>query len=203
MKSVVLQFATMHNLDIDEVFCVGLHGSKLPVLLAEGAIRHYDDSPDIEHELQGSDIELVKVPRTPEVSLDQLDLWLARIDEDLLSLPGELKQQFHKVYEDWEEYGNEENWLNAFYEADISSWQLKEIPLPTDGFNFKATSPEEAAIWMKANDYDFDYDHHAAGPIIVLEHPNGSAFAIDGVHRVAMAWAAGDKTIMAWVGKES
>ncbi len=64
MEDVVYEFARMHDLDIDDVFCVGVRGSKRRILEDEGASAHYDDSPHVESELRESGVELVKVPRT-------------------------------------------------------------------------------------------------------------------------------------------
>jgi len=64
MESVVHQFALMHGLSIDKVFCVGVRGSKRVTLEDESASIHYDDSPYVESKLRESDVKLVKVPRT-------------------------------------------------------------------------------------------------------------------------------------------
>jgi len=77
MENIVRQFAQMHGLDIDEVFCVGVRGSKRRVLEDEGASMHYDDSPHVESELRESDVELIKVPRTAINDLSWVpdDMW--------------------------------------------------------------------------------------------------------------------------------
>jgi len=64
MEDVVYEFARMHDLDIDNVFCVGVRGSKRRILEDEGASVHYDDSPYVESKLRESDVKFVKVPRT-------------------------------------------------------------------------------------------------------------------------------------------
>lgn len=131
-----------------------------------------------------------------------IDEWLKSTlpDEvEILNLPTQLKEQFKETYQDWDEIDNAEGWIDIF--LSVSNWTLKQIPLPTEGDDF--TSAEDAKEWMEGAreewGYEFDWDHRKI-PIIAVNY-RGEMRVIDGIHRLAMAWAAADNTIMAWVGK--
>lgn len=89
MEQSVLSFAAEHGLEIDAVHCVGIYGSKLRILEEEEARVHYDDSPSVADELRGSEIELVKVPRTAE--------------DDLSWVPAEVRERHPDIYSRYEE----------------------------------------------------------------------------------------------------
>lgn len=59
-QDVMWEFIKKHNLPVKELHTTNL-GPKLPLLRKLGAIRHYDDSPDVADELDGTEIEFVLV----------------------------------------------------------------------------------------------------------------------------------------------
>jgi len=89
MENVVYEFAKMHDLDIDDVFCVGVCGSKRQILEDENAMVHYDDSPYVESELRKSKIKLIKVPRTAI--------------NDLTWVPDNMWDEFPQIYQAYAE----------------------------------------------------------------------------------------------------
>jgi hypothetical protein len=97
MEGVVLSFAEQHGLPLkrEDVFCIGLGGSKLDVLEREGAAAHYDDRPEMADELHNSGIRLVRVPQTDK--------------SDLSWVPDEMRERFPGVYDRYKDYLDEEH----------------------------------------------------------------------------------------------
>lgn len=61
----IYEFVKNHKLPVQDIF-VTCNNSKIPILLQQGAIRHYDDNIEMEYEIEveGVDIEFIYV--TPE-----------------------------------------------------------------------------------------------------------------------------------------
>ena len=57
---VIEAFIEKHKLPIQDVFATD-NGPKLPILKKMNVIRHYDDSPKIGRELEGSGIEFILI----------------------------------------------------------------------------------------------------------------------------------------------
>lgn len=63
----VKRFVQMHNLPVCKIYCTSLQ-PKRPVLVAIGAVKHYDDR-DLTKELAGSGVEFVRVDPSPYLRL--------------------------------------------------------------------------------------------------------------------------------------
>ena len=90
MEDVILDFAGRHGLPLkrEDIYCLGIGGSKLDVLADEGTAVHYDDNPDMADELQGSGIRLVRVPQTGA--------------SDLSWVPDDMRGRFPGIYDRYE-----------------------------------------------------------------------------------------------------
>lgn len=59
-EDVMWQFIRTHQLPVEDVYCTCMK-PKIDYLKNAGAIKHYDDDPKMERELQGSGIEFVLI----------------------------------------------------------------------------------------------------------------------------------------------
>lgn len=64
MEDVIWQFVEEHDLPVERVFCTD-NQPKSAILLAIGAIRHYDDAPSVWADLERAGIEVIRVEHPP------------------------------------------------------------------------------------------------------------------------------------------
>jgi hypothetical protein len=67
MDKVVYSFIKKYNLPVSKVFFTN-GGNKLPILQQQHAIKHYDDNPAMQQQLQGTGIEFVLISNMQEDS---------------------------------------------------------------------------------------------------------------------------------------
>jgi len=59
-EDVMWKFIRAYNLPVEQIHCTNME-PKLPILQNAGAVRHYDDNPNLKRELEGSGIEFILV----------------------------------------------------------------------------------------------------------------------------------------------